>query len=164
MLELRDQGKTCQLKGLEFEKEDFRGAVLVGVNFRDSEFLYVDFSGANLFDADMTNTHHIFSQFNNLGDKKTVLERTDFTNASFSYCKFRDANMKGAIFRGAYFSDVAMNRTDVTNIDFTNVDFSDIDEMDFDSFIGLDQIICDENSTRGCRVFQDCSRPDNPYC
>ena len=74
MLELRDQGKTCQLGGLNFVEEDFRGAVLVGVNFKDAEFWSVKFNGANLYDADMTNTEHVDSQFNNLGDKKQFLK------------------------------------------------------------------------------------------
>ena len=163
MLELRDQGKTCQLGGLKFVDEDFRGAVLVGVNFRGSEFVFVKFNGANLFDADMTNTVHTGSYFNDDAGVKTTLEKTNFTDARLIFANFKNANMRDAIFVKVSFNVKEMSGADVTGADFSNVLLLN-SEIDYDSIIGLDQIICAENSTRSCRVFQDCSRPDNPYC
>ena len=163
MLALREQGKTCELGGLTFEKEDFRDAILVGVNFRGSEFVLVKFNGANLFDANMTDTEHYLSYFNDHEGVKTVLEKTDFTNAVLSSGSLINANMKEATLIGVSFSVEEMSGADVTGADFTDILILSFPK-DTNSIVGLDKIICNDDKHSDCRAFRDCSHPDNPYC
>ena len=125
MQQLRAQGKTCQLGGLEFDDEDFRGADLVGINFQGSLFWIVNFEGEDLSDANMKGITCMESNFNNT----TLNQETDFTDAKLFDCKFRDANMREAIFKRTSFSGVEMHGADVTGANFEDVLVSSSDKM-----------------------------------
>ena len=133
MLELREQGKTCELRGLTFVEEDFRGAVLVGFNFEGSKFRFVHFEGANLYDANMRNTGHLVSYFNDSGGEKTSLVETDFTGSTCVNCEFKNSKMMKAILVKTTLISIKMSGADVTGADFTNVTISSYDDIDTDS-------------------------------
>jgi uncharacterized protein YjbI with pentapeptide repeats len=140
----------ADLRGADLRGAVFRNAILVGVDFsatsdcdmaiRNScaaQLQHVDFSGANLSQANFTSTDLYAEQPGDVGKGPalfigTVLESAIFFQASIGEADFSNANLTNVDFREAFFGGARFFESRIVSSDFTGA------SMYGTSFLGAD--------------------------
>ena len=111
----------------------FRDAIIINVDFNDSDYKGSVFNGAIINNDNFQKTDLRGASFMNTSINNTDFSDADLRGASFSYMAFNNCDMIGTNFRGAEFSSVTfsyncnIHGADFRGASFINVSFEDLD-------------------------------------
>jgi len=158
----------ADLRGADLRGAVFRNAILVGADFSATEcdlakgrngcaamLQHTDFSGANLTQANLSNTDLTVDQPDDVGEGPAlfigaVLESTIFFQAIVGDADFSQATLTNVDFRQAYFDAAKFFEARIVTSDFTNAQFFGT------SFLGAD--IADIDTMFDCGEGQTCDQ------
>ena len=158
----------ADLRGADLRGAVFRNAILVGVDFSATsecdltfrnncaaQLQHADFSGANLSQANFSNTFLAVEQPGDVGKGPALfigatLESTIFVQAYFGDADFSNASLSNVDFRQAYFDAAKFFEAKIVASDFSNAIFMGT------SFLGAD--IADIDTMFDCGEGQYCDR------
>ena len=131
----------------ELQDVDFSNANLENADFRFAKMLDVDFSGANLKNAKFPRSFVYSSNFSNTDLTGSYLAAGNFLECNFSHAILDNINPMGTKFEyvkfdNALLSNTLFQRSSISVVDFTNTTFNNVVFNSSDlygiNFIGMD--------------------------
>lgn len=102
-----------------FDRVDFSGLNLAGVNFSDSSLVDAEFRGTNLTGATMYNAFANGADFTG-----ATLVDTNLSGSNINQERYIDATFSGSDLQGANLASALLTRTDMTNTDLSGANLS----------------------------------------